>query len=105
MERYESPYVLERIRETISVYLACARLAAGTLYADGLLDAVEALGGSREDPPVPVARLLDREQDVAGEALGPMLTDLEERLAEIQSELAARPTGRVADSELTLAAG
>ena len=101
MHIHDDPSILDRVRETVAVYLACTRLTAGSLYVDGLLDAVEALGGSRDDPPIPVARLLAREQDVAGEALGPILDDLEARLAELRRECAAP----VAHPELALAAG
>jgi len=105
MDTNASLAVVSRVRELVSVYMACGTLTAGTLYTDGLLDAVEALGGSREDPPVPVQRLMSREQDVAGAALGPILADLEEALEQIAREAADRATAGAADLRYALAAG
>jgi hypothetical protein len=68
------------------VYLACARLAADTVYSDGVEDAVEAITGSRELPES-VTHLLEPAHDAGGAAIGPMLGDLEERLEEIRREL------------------
>jgi hypothetical protein len=78
--------LLRRVREVVSVYFACARLAAATVYADGVLDAVAALGGSREDPPEPIARLVLGQTEAAA-SLEPLLEDGEARLEEIRNEI------------------